>query len=376
MTRLAQVKPFLVMDILRKARTLPNVVHFEVGQPDIPPSPDVVQALTEAVQNNCMQYTESLGILELREKISAFYKKQYNVDVSPERIALTVGTSGAFLVSYSVLLNAGDRLLLTDPAYPCYKNFSHILNVEPVSVPVDESTRYELTIEQLKAQKNIKAVQISSPANPIGNIYSKESLHSLISYCDEEDIYFISDEIYHGLNYEEPTHTALEFSDNAIVINGFSKYFSLPGLRLGWVILPEKLIRSAEIVLQNLYISPPTLSQYAALAAFNYDYLEQCVEVYKQRRDYLYTELQQLFTVDAKPQGAFYIWANISKYSDDSLAFAEELLDTLHIATTSGVDFGEHNTKHYLRFAYTRDLEHLEKGMERLKNYLATRPQC
>lgn len=358
------------MDVVRKAQSIPDVIHYEVGEPDIPPSPKVIEAMVKATQDGKIHYTESLGLLALREKIAAFYQKRYQVNVSPAQIVLTVGTSGAFLITYAILLNAGEKLLLTDPAYPCYKNFSYILDLQPVFVPIDKSTNYQLTVEQIKAHQDIKAIQISSPANPIGNVYNKAALKALIDYCENEGIYFISDEIYHGLVYGQTAHTALEFSDNAIIINGFSKYFCLPGLRLGWVILPQKLVRKAEIVMQNLYISAPSISQYGALEAFDDKHLNKVTQTYQNRRNYLYDELSQLFTIDAKPEGAFYIWADISKYATDSLKFSERLLDKIHIATTSGIDFGKNQTNKYLRFAYTREIAHLKEGVERLKQFL------
>jgi len=370
MNRLDNITPFLVMDVLKKAQAIPDVIHFEVGEPDIKPSPKVIEAIAKATRDKKMGYTESLGLLALREKIAAFYLERYQVDISPTRIILTVGTSGAFLITYAILLNAGDKILLTDPGYPCYKNFSYILNTQPVLVPIDKSTDYQLTVEHLKAQAGIKAVHIASPSNPIGNVYNQATLKALIDYCENHQIHFISDEIYHGLVYGKKAHTALEFSDNAIVINGFSKYFCLTGLRLGWVILPPHLVRQAEIVMQNLYISAPTLSQYGALEAFDQEHLESVTRTYQKRRDYLYNELSQLFTIDVKPEGAFYIWANVSQYTQDSLKFSGQLLDNIHVATTSGIDFGKNQTHHYIRLAYTREIAHLKEGVERLKQYL------
>lgn len=372
MNRLDKITPFLVMDVLKKAQSIADVIHFEVGEPDVPPSPKVVEAMANAIGDGKFRYTEALGLLALREKIAAFYYDRYKVEVSPARIVLTVGTSGAFLVTYAILLNAADKLLLTDPGYPCYKNFSYLLDIEPVFVPIDKSTGYQLTVEQMqmRAYQDIKAVQISSPSNPIGNIYSQATLKALVDYCDNHRIYFISDEIYHGLVYGQTAHTALEFSDNAIVINGLSKYFGLPGLRLGWVILPPKLVRAAEVVMQNLYICAPSLSQYGALEAFDEAHLDGVTNTFKKRRDYLYNELSQLFTIDVKPEGAFYIWADISQYSVDSLKFSQRLLDEAHVATTSGIDFGNNRTNQYLRFAYTREMAHLCEGVERLKIFL------
>ncbi len=370
MGRLDKVSPFIVMDIVKEASKIPDVIHFEIGEPDLQPPSSVWAETERAVKNRLNHYTESLGLPELREKISQYYYEKYRVDVSPSRIALTVGTSGAFLVAYTITLNSGERLAFSDPSYPCYKNFSYILDIEPVLIPVDKSTNYQLTVEHLKQYENIKALQISSPNNPTGNIYQKTVLKELAEYCEENGIYFISDEIYHGLVYDQNEHTVLEFSDRAIVINGFSKYFCMPGFRLGWIILPEDLVRKAEIVMQNVFISPPTISQYGALGAFDWNHLSLITETYRERRDFLYKELSTLFDIDAKPEGAFYLWANIERYSDNSYEFAKELLDKIHVAVTPGIDFGNNNTEKYIRFAYTKNIEHLEEGVKRLKEYL------
>ncbi len=370
MDRLRKVKSFIVMDILKEAQKYDDTIHFEIGEPDTEPPPKVWEYTERAVKEKINYYSEALGLTELREKISKFYYDKYKVDVSPSRIAITVGTSGAFLVAYMILLNQGERLALTDPSYPCYKNFSYLLDINPVFIPIDKTTNYQLTVEKLKEYKDIKALQITSPSNPIGNVYEKEVLKELIEYCEENNIYFISDEIYHGLVYDGKEYTALQFSDKSIVINGFSKYFSMPGFRLGWIILPEDLIRKAEIVLQNVFIAPPILSQYGALGAFDYQYLNKIRNIYKERRDFLYKELSKIFDIDVIPKGAFYIWANIERYSDNSYQFVKDVLKNIHVAITPGVDFGENNTQKYIRFAYTKDINHLKEGVERLKSYL------
>ncbi len=370
MKNIDKVKPFIVMDIVKESSKYKDTVHFEIGEPDLEPPPEVWEFTEKAVKDRLNYYTQSLGLPELREKIAQFYWDKYKVRISPSRIALTIGTSGAFLVTYLLLLNQGDKIALTDPSYPCYKNFSYMLDIEPILIPVDKTTDYQLTVDLLKKYKDIKAVQISSPSNPTGNVYKNSILKELIGYCDKNGIHFISDEIYHGLVYEGKEHTALEFSDNAIVINGFSKYFHMSGFRLGWLILPEKFMRKAEIILQNLFISPPTISQYGALGAFNYEYLNKNREIYKKRRDFLYNELKDIFQIDVIPEGAFYIWANIEKYSSNSFKFAMEILEKTHVAVTSGVDFGSNNTDKYIRFAYTRGIEEMKEGVNRLKNFL------
>ncbi len=370
--RYENMSSFIVMDIVRDAQKYEDTIHFEIGQPDLNPSPKVKKALEDAVKNNHFSYTESLGLQTLREKIVSMYKTTYGVDIEPSQVLLTPGTSGAFLVAYTLCLKHKQNLGLSDPSYPCYKNFANMLDINPIFMNIDKSCNYELNINHLK-DKNIQALQISSPANPTGNLYSKENLKELIEYCNKNDIAFISDELYHGLTYEKGANTALEFSPDVFVINGFSKYYCMPGLRLGWIIVPKNLSRQAEIIAQNIFISAPTLSQYAALEAFDEQYLESIKETFKERRDFLYKELNTIFEVDAKPDGAFYLWANVSKYTDDSFNFAKELLENIHIATTPGIDFGSNNTNLYLRFAYTRDIEHMKEGIKRLKDYLVKR---
>lgn len=367
--RYDKMSSFIVMDIVREAQKFSDSIHFEIGQPDLPPSPKVKAKMQKAIEEDRFSYTESKGLITLREKISNMYKTTYGINVNPQRIILTAGTSGAFLVAYTLTLKHHQNIGLSNPSYPCYKNFAFMLDINPHFMNVDSSTNYELTPTHLKGQ-NIQALQISSPANPTGNIYKKENLKALIEYCDQNHIAFISDELYHGLTYDVNVNTALEFSQNAFVINGFSKYYCLPGARLGWIIVPENLVRKAEIIAQNIFISAPTLSQYGCLGAFDEEYLEKVKKTFQKRRDFLYNELSELFTIDAKPDGAFYLWADISKYHENSFTFAKELLQNIHVATTPGIDFGSNQTHKYLRFAYTREIDHMKEGIKRFKNYL------
>ncbi len=370
--RYKNMSSFIVMDIVRDALKYDDTIHFEIGQPDLTPSKKVKKRLKKALKDDKFSYTESLGLLELREKIVKHYKKTYGVKIDSSQVLLTPGTSGAFLVAYTLTLKQKGRLGLSDPSYPCYKNFAHMLDIDPVFMKIDKSCDYQLNIEHLKKEK-IDALQISSPSNPTGNIYKNKNLKEIINYCDDNGISFISDELYHGLVYEKDASSALEFSKSVFVINGFSKYYCMPGLRLGWLIVPKHLAREAEIIAQNVFISAPTLSQYAALEAFDYEFLETIKNKFKKRRDYLYKELNDIFEIDAKPDGAFYLWADVSKYTDDSFAFAKELLENIHIATTPGIDFGSNRTNQYLRFAYTRDIKHMKEGIKRLKKYLKSR---
>lgn len=371
--RCEKMSSFIVMDIVKEAEKFDDCIHFEIGQPDLPPCENVKKSLHVSIDENRFSYTQSHGLAQLREKIAAHYQKTYGVHIDIDQIFLTPGTSGAFLIAYALTLPKDATLGFSDPSYPCYKNFAYLLGIKPCFMPIGKEDGFELHVEDLKTHA-LNALQISSPANPTGNIYERENLKSLVEYCENKNIAFISDELYHGLTYEKDADCALEFgSKNVYVINGFSKYYCMPGQRLGWVIVPKDKIRHAEMVAQNFFICAPTLSQYGALEAFDEAYLQTIKAEFKKRRDFLYAELSSLFEIDAKPEGAFYIWANVSRYSTDSFAFAKELLQNIHIATTPGVDFGENGTNRYVRFAYTRNIEHMREGIARLKTYLSTR---
>lgn len=364
------MSPFIVMDILARAREMPDAVHMEVGEPDLQPSEKVTDAYVKALRDGKSHYTPAKGLMELREKISEYYQNKYRVRVSPERIIITPGTSGGFMVVFGLLAGRGGKLLLSDPSYPCYKNFAHFLGIEPHFVPIGKESHYEISPQSVKPLKDIGALVVSSPANPIGNIYREETMRELICLAEQKGLWFISDEIYHGLVYGNQERTALEFSDNVIVVNSFSKYFCLPGYRLGWMILPEELVRTAEIIIQNIFIAASTPAQYAVLEAFDEDYLQKVRTTFRERRDYLYNELKNIVTVDAAPDGAFYIWADISRYSSNSTDFCRELLEQKAVAITPGIDFGSYRTEKYVRFAYTRDISHLRPGISRIKEFL------
>ena len=367
--RYKNITSFRVMDLVAKAKEYKDVIHFEIGQPDLEPSLKVQQALKDAIKSKVFGYTPTLGLKELREKIANHYKRDYGIFVNPEQILVTPGTSNAFLIAYLLTLQSGDTLAISDPSYPCYKNFATMVDAKLEALPINKECNFMLSPKHLMGKK-IDALHISSPSNPTGTVYEQKALKELINYCNKEGISFISDELYHGLVYDVKAKSALNFSEDVIVINGFSKYFCMPGLRLGWMILPKELIKPAENIAQNLYLSAPTLSQYGALQAFDYDYLESIKQEYKKRRDYLYSELSQIFKVDAKPDGAFYLWCDISEYRDDAISFSYELLENIQIAVTPGADFGNNQTKTKLRFSYTRSIEHMQEGVRRLKEYL------
>ncbi len=370
MERLKNLTPFIVMDIVQKASKFDDAIHFEIGQPDLAPSPKVIKAAQKALEEQRFFYTQTEGLDSLRQKIALHYKKFYGVLVESEAVILTPGTSGAFLIVYAALLDICDSIGLSDPGYPSYKNFAYTLGIKPTFIPVFEESNYCITPHHLK-NLSIKALQISNPANPTGNIYSDELLKELTAFCQQRGITIISDELYSGLTYETTPKTILAFDEEAIVINGFSKFFCMPGFRLGWIIAPKWIRRRLIELAQNLFIAPPTLSQYAALEAFDYNYLEQVRQSFWKRRDYLYEALSPYFKI-IKPQGAFYLWADISNYASDGVAFCEELLQKEHIAVTPGIDFGTNNTRHFVRFAYTSSLSKMQEGVYRLRRYLAS----
>jgi aspartate/methionine/tyrosine aminotransferase len=344
---------------------------MEIGEPDLPPSPKVFEILKN-LEGKPLGYTDSFGLWKLREAIARHYWETYRVEISPERVIVTTGTSGGFSLIFSALFEVGDGIAFTDPGYPCYKNFARVYCLKPVAAPIGKESDYELTPDILDSLKEpFKGFLVTSPSNPVGNVYKKETLKALVEYAHQKGKIFISDEIYHGLNYSAPVHTALEFGEDVIVVNGFSKYFCMPGFRLGWVIVPQRFTRALKLVAQNLFISPPTVSQLAALGALeDKDYLKKVKETFKTRRDYLYGELKELFDIPVEPQGAFYIWADVGRYSPNGYQFSLKLLEEAGVATAPGVDFGKNRTQTFVRFSYTSRWERLKEGVERLKEFL------
>lgn len=355
------MKPFIVMDILKKAREIDDVIHLEIGEPDLLPSSNVKKALNIAVSKNRFFYTEAKGLKELRNKIAKHYKNFYDVEVNPENIIITTGTSTAFLIA----LNFSKTLASPTPGYPCYENFAKLENKSFIKIPT-AFPEYKIDIEKLNNQ-NFDTLLISSPNNPTGTVYNNNDLKSICEYCNKNNKLLISDELYHGLVYNNNYTTALKYSKKAIIINGFSKYFCMPGLRIGWMIVPDELVRDAEIIAQNILISAPTLSQYGALEAFDYDYLKNIQKEFQIRRDFLFNELKDIFPI-AKPDGAFYLWCDISKYSLNSFEFCETMLKEAKVALTPGIDFG--NFDNYIRIAYTKNINELEKAVKRIKKFL------
>ncbi|NPA28547.1 MAG: aminotransferase class I/II-fold pyridoxal phosphate-dependent enzyme [Epsilonproteobacteria bacterium] len=358
------MKPFIVMDIVKKARELDDVIHLEVGEPDLLPPPKVKEAAIEAINQNRFYYTQSSGLDELKEKIAMHYKIFYDVEVNPKNIIITTGTSTAFLIAFYF----AKKIATPTPGYPCYSNFALLEKKEFIKISTTFAD-YKLDINRLN-DISFDTLLISSPNNPTGTTLSSRDLERICDFCKSNNKLLISDELYHGLVYEDDYTTALKFNKEAIIINGFSKYFCMPGFRVGWMIVPDSLIREAEIIAQNILISAPTISQYAALNAFDYDYLKEIKEEFQKRRDFLYNALKDIFNI-AKANGAFYLWCDISKYSNNSLEFANELLYKAKVAITPGVDFGDFNN--FIRIAYVKNIDELKEAVGRIKEFLGKR---
>ena len=362
------------MQLLERAKELEaegrEIIHMEIGEPDFLTPPAVIEAAKHHLDHHDQFYTPSTGAPELQRALSDWYKAEYGVDVDPARILITPGTSGAFSLIYSVLLEAGESVLLPDPGYPCQRNFIRLAGGEPINIPVSPESRYHLSSElvQDRWKKGTRAAVVINPSNPTGTLINPKELKAIAQTCRENGGYLISDEIYHGLTYGTKAPCALEFDDNAIVVNGFSKRWAMTGWRIGWVVVPEELIDSCRRVMQNIFIAAPTLSQFAAIAALKErESVENMRLAYDERRKFLLSELPKLgFDIVVEPQGAFYIYANVATITDDSKAFCWRLLEEKGVALTPGEDFGAFNAATHLRFSYATSLEKLKEGIKRL----------
>ncbi len=374
------ISPFYVMELLRRAKQLEaqgrDVIHMEIGEPDFATPPAIIEAGLRHIQTGEVKYTPAAGLPMLREKIAAFYRQRYGVTVDQARIFITPGASGAFLLALGVSLNPAEELLMADPCYPCNSNFIKLYDGIARTLPVDASSRYQLTAAQIKQHwtEATKGALIASPSNPTGTLITSDQLNEVVHTVNELGGCFYSDEIYHGLVYAHKATTALAFSDDVFVINSFSKYFGMTGWRVGWLIVPEAFIDATEKLAQNIFIATATHSQYAALAAFDpqtLDELEQRRAEFEARRDFLYEALLRLgFEIPIKPDGAFYIYANCSRFTDDSYQFALDLLESEGVAITPGKDFGIHEANHHLRFAYTTSIARMSDAMQRLEKFI------
>ena len=374
------ISPFYVMELLRRAKQLEaqgrDIIHMEIGEPDFVTPSTIVEAGIRQLKTGAVKYTPAAGLPELREKISEFYQLRYSVTVDKERIFVTPGASGAFLLALGVSLNPGEELLMADPCYPCNSNFVKLFDAKAKTIPVDATSRYQLTAAHIKQHwtEASKGVLIASPSNPTGTVIAPDQLKRAIYTTDQLGGCFYSDEIYHGLVYGEEAATALAFSEHVFVINSFSKYFGMTGWRVGWLIVPEEFVEVTEKLAQNIFIASATHSQYAALAAFDQrtlSELEHRRAEFENRRDFLYNALLRLgFKIPIKPDGAFYIYADCSGFTDDSYQFALDLLEAEGLAITPGKDFGVNDAHHYLRFAYTTSVDRMAIAMQRLEAFI------
>lgn len=378
--RVRDVKPFLVMDVLERAQAMErageSVIHLEVGEPDFPAPRAVLQAAVEALQRGETHYTHSLGLWQLREALCAHYAKTYGVrDLEPDQILVTSGSSPAFLVALSTLMDHGEEVILSNPHYACYPSFVRFLNGVPKLVPVEEEDGFQLRAEAVRRAigPRTRAVLINSPSNPTGTLMDKEHLEALADL----GLWVLSDEIYHGLVYEGRAHSILEFTRKAIVFNGFSKLFAMTGLRLGYLVVPKDLVRPMQALMQNFFISANSVSQWAGLAALTVpevqDDVSRMVRIYDERRRFMIQRLRAMgFGIAVEPTGAFYVFANAKKFSSNSLALAFEVLEKAHVGVTPGVDFGSRG-EGYLRFSYANSLENIAEAMDLLEGFLAQR---
>jgi aspartate/methionine/tyrosine aminotransferase len=377
-SRRALVDPFIVMDVMEKARAAEaagrSIIHMEVGQPGTPAPAGARAALAQAMEDGALGYTVALGLPELRAGIAGLYKRWYGIDLNPERVVVTAGSSAAFLLAFTALFDAGDRVGLGEPGYPSYRQILRALSLTPVGIPAAPENRLQPVAADLDGVE-MAGMIVASPGNPSGTMLSHEALASLIGYCDQRGISFVSDEIYHGLHYGDRAVSALEVSDNVYVINSFSKYFSMTGWRIGWMVVPEDHVRVVERLAQNMFICPPHASQIAALAALDcIDELEANRAVYAENRRLMLEHLPRAgFDRIAPPDGAFYIYADVSHLTDNSLAFAAELLEHAGVAVTPGLDFDPVRGAQTLRFSYARATADIAEGLRRLEEYMARR---
>jgi len=377
--RVAGIGPFHVMALLERARALEaqgrSIIHLEIGEPDFPTPAPVLEAVTRALRERSMGYTPATGLRELREAISARYPVAARPD--PARVIVTPGASGAFQLVFGAMLDPGDEVLLADPGYPCNRHFVRLFDGRPVLVPVGPQTGYQLTAELVEAHwgPRTRAVLVASPSNPTGTLLSDGQLEALVGTVGARGGVMIVDEIYHGLVYGAQPQSALAFSPEVFVVNSFSKYFGMTGWRVGWLVAPAAHTDAVERLAQNIFIAAGTLAQHAALAALRPEALaefDRRREVFQERRDFLLPRLRQLgFEVPVEPQGAFYIYADCSRHTDDSFAFAHTLLERAGVAITPGRDFGEFAPERHVRFSYANSLENLAEGVERIAKFLA-----
>ncbi len=375
----SRIAPFIAMDVMSAAtereKAGGSVIHMEVGEPGAPVPEAARKAAQHALAQGRVGYTQALGLPSLRQRIADFYRETYGVDVPAARIAVTTGSSPGFLLSFLALFDAGARVAIAAPGYPAYRNILEALGITCVTIATDSSTRHVVTaqmIEAAHAQEKLDGILLMSPANPTGTMMSPDTLREICETCDRLGIAFISDEIYHGLTYDAPAQTALAFSDSAIIVNSFSKYFCMTGWRIGWLVLPETLVRSVERLQQSMAISVPYLSQIAAEAVFDArDELEATKQSYGRSRAYLMEHLPRIGLGKFHPvDGAFYVYVDISHLTDDASAFCKRMLNEAGVAATPGLDFDRERGAHYMRLSFAGREADIVEGVRRMSEWL------
>ncbi len=376
-SRRSEVDPFIVMDVMEAARRAEeagrHIIHMEVGQPGTPAPRGARQALATAMEGDALGYTVALGLPDLRARIARLYAEWYGVDLDPARVVVTSGSSAGFLLAFTALFDTGDKVGIGAPGYPSYRQILRAMDLRPVMIETAASNRYQPVPGDLPA--DLAGLMVASPANPSGTMLDKEALGALIGAAQANGTAFISDEIYHGIEYERKAVTALEISDDVYVINSFSKYFSMTGWRIGWMVVPEDHVRRIERIAQNMFICPPHASQIAALGALDCaDELNANLGVYRRNRQLMLDGLPKAgFDRIAPPDGAFYVYADVSHLTQDSRAFAAEILEKAGVAVTPGLDFDPDRGHGTLRFSYARATADIEEGLRRLADFMAAR---
>ena len=377
----AGIEPFHVMEVQTAARALEaagrTVIHMEIGEPDFPTPQPVLDAAQRAIASGNVYYTSALGLPELRRAIARHYANHYGVDVDPERVIVTAGSSAALLLVMALILDRDERILLADPGYPCNRTFVRLLEGEAVGVPVGPESRYQLTADLIERRwtPSTRGVLIATPSNPTGTTVPHDEMRRISAKVAHLGGRLIVDEIYLGLTYGESPQSVLGYADDAFVVSSFSKYFNMTGWRLGWLVAPQRHVRDLEKLAQNIYISPATPSQRAALACFEpatADIVEHRRRAFEARRDFLVPALRAMgFGVPVTPTGGFFVYADCSRFTDDSQQFCRAVLEGAGVAFTPGIDFGVHQARHHVRFAYTIDDRKLEEGVARLREFLS-----
>lgn len=376
--RARDIESFKAMDLLKRAKELGaqghDVIHMEVGEPDFDTPPQIQQAAHRAIDQGQTKYTPAAGIPELRQAIADYYLERYKLDIPAERIIVTAGASGALLMLFGLLADPGTSFMMSDPGYPCNRQFLRMLDARAQLVPVSAAENFQLTPELIRHQwqASTAGVLIASPANPTGAMLHKDQLRAVAEAVSQQQGSLVVDELYHGLTYGSEAPSVLEVAPDAFVINSFSKYFGMTGWRLGWIVAPMEAAPELEKMAQNLFISPPTVSQYAALAAFEADtlsLLEERRQQFEQRRNLLVNGLRKLgFKIPVMPEGAFYVYADASHLTTNTFDFCWRLLEEQHIAVTPGLDFGNYQANRFIRFSYTTGLDRIAQALERLES--------